>query len=89
VKIELEGLSKHIPCDTDFITIDKSKCNGCKLCAIICIVNLWKMKEGVAFIIDEYKEKCLECGSCAQVCESEAITFKYPSGGTGIVYEHG
>jgi ferredoxin-like protein FixX len=53
------------------------------------MVNLWKIHEGVAFLSDDYKEKCLECGSCAQVCEPEAITFRYPSGGAGIIYEHG
>ena len=89
MKIELERLSKHISGTGDFISIDIEKCNGCSMCAIICIVNLWKLKEGVAYIFDEYKEKCLECGSCAQVCEPEAITFKYPTGGTGIVYEYG
>jgi ferredoxin-like protein FixX len=89
MKIELEGLSKHIPSTGNFITIDKSKCNGCNQCAIICIVNLWKVKGGVASIINDYKIKCLECGSCAQVCEPGAINFTYPAGGTGIVYEHG
>ena len=89
MKIELEGLSKHLPSTIDYITIDKSKCNGCKMCAKICMVNLWKIHEGMAYLSDDYKEKCLECGSCAQVCEPEAISFRYPPGGTGIVYKHG
>lgn len=89
MNIELEGLSRHIPGTDNFISIDVSKCNGCNKCAIICIVNLWKIKEGVASIKSYYKDKCLECGSCAQVCEPGAITFKYPAGGTGIVFEHG
>ena len=89
MKIELERLSKHISGTSDFISIDTQKCNGCSMCAIICVVNLWKIKEGVAYIVENYKEKCLECGSCAQVCEPEAIKFTYPAGGTGIVYEYG
>ena len=89
MKIELERLSKHIPGTGNFISIDTEKCNGCNMCTIICIVNLWKMREGIAHIIDNYEEKCLECGSCAQVCEPAAITFRYPAGGTGIVFEYG
>jgi ferredoxin len=86
---QLEELTKHIPGTADFIKIDQSKCNGCGLCARICIVNLWGIKDSVAFIRDDYKEKCLECGSCGQVCEPNAIAFSYPAGGTGIVYEQG
>ncbi|MFX0048566.1 MAG: 4Fe-4S dicluster domain-containing protein [Candidatus Hermodarchaeota archaeon] len=89
MKIELDGLSKHIHGTGNFISIDDSKCNGCSKCAIICIVNLWKIKEGLASITDDYKNKCLECGSCAQVCEPGAINFMYPAGGTGVIYEQG
>ena len=89
MRFQLEELSKHIPGTGDFITIDQSKCNGCGLCAKICIVNLWGIKNGIAFIRSDYKERCLECGSCGQVCEPGAIDFKYPAGGTGVVYEQG
>ena len=40
-------------------------------------------------ISKDYKEKCLECGACYQVCEPDAISFQYPKGGTGIIYEKG
>ena len=83
------SLNKHILGTGDFIKLDQSKCNGCGLCTRICIVNLWGMKDGVAFIKDDYKEKCLECGSCGQVCEPGAIDFNYPTGGTGVVFEKG
>ena len=89
MKMNSNSLSKHIPGTGDFIKLDQSKCNGCGLCARICIVNLWGMKDGVAFIRDDYKENCLECGSCSQVCEPGAIDFNYPTGGTGVVFEKG
>jgi ferredoxin like protein len=90
VKIELEGLSTHIGDTGDFITFDKEKCNRCGRCLIICIVNLWKKDEdGLAYLVDNYKEKCLECAGCYQVCEAGAIDFKYPAGGTGVVFEQG
>ena len=89
MKINLEGLTKHISGTGEFIKIDPVKCNGCGLCVRVCILNLWGMQKGLAFIQENYKEKCLECGSCGQVCEPGAIEFKYPAGGTGIVYEKG
>ena len=89
MKIELEGLSKHITGTGEFITIYREKCNGCGYCVKICVVNLWGIKEGIALIRDDYKEKCLECGSCGQVCAPGAIDFSYPAGGTGVVYEQG
>ena len=89
MRIELERLSKHIPGTGDFIKIDQNKCNGCGICVRICIVNLWGLKNNVAVIRDDYKEKCLECGSCGQVCEPGAIDFSYPAGGTGVVFEQG
>ncbi|MHA1291054.1 MAG: ATP-binding protein [Promethearchaeota archaeon] len=89
MKIELEELSKHISGTGDFISIDNDKCNNCNMCLKICVMNLWKKKESKVYIIDDYKEKCLECGGCYMVCEPGAINFRYPSGGTGVVYEQG
>ncbi|MGQ4875933.1 MAG: 4Fe-4S dicluster domain-containing protein [Candidatus Helarchaeota archaeon] len=89
MKLELEKISKHIPSEVDFITIDNEKCNNCDRCLIICLMNLWKKKDGKVYISEDYKEKCLECGACWQVCEPGAIQFRYPSGGTGVIYENG
>lgn len=89
MKININGLSKHVPGTGDFIRIEQNKCNGCGLCVKVCIVNLWGLQDGIAFIRDDYKNRCLECGSCYMVCESGAINFNYPAGGTGIVYEKG
>ncbi len=89
MKIELEGISHRVPVTKDFIKVDPEKCTGCSRCLIICVVNLWKMKDGIAYIVDNYKEKCLECASCYQVCSSGAIEFEYPEGGTGVVYLQG
>jgi ferredoxin-like protein FixX len=83
------GLTKHILGTGNFIKINQIKCNGCGMCVRICIVNLWGIKNNIAFIRDDYKEKCLECGSCGQVCETGAIDFNYPAGGTGVIYEKG
>ena len=89
MNIELQGLTKRISGTGDFISIDYNKCNNCERCLVICIMNLWRKKEGKVYIIDEYQSKCLECAACFQVCEAEAIKFKYPIGGTGIIFEKG
>ncbi len=89
MKIEIESLTKRIPGTGDFISIDYNKCNNCERCLIICVMNLWRKKDGKIHIINDYKSKCLECAACYQVCEAEAIKFRYPTGGTGIIFEKG
>ena len=66
-------LTRHIPSTSEFISIDQNKCNKCENCILVCIANLWRK-------IDN---------ACYQVCEADAIEFRYPSGGTGIIYEKG
>ena len=83
------GLTKHIPGTSDFISIDQNKCNRCGQCILVCVANLWRKIDNAISISEDYKERCLECAACYQVCEADAIEFRYPSGGTGIVYEKG
>ena len=83
------GLTKHIPGTSDFISIDQNKCNRCGRCILVCVANLWRKINNTISISEDYKERCLECAACYQVCEADAIDFRYPSGGTGIVYEKG
>ena len=89
MKIELENLTKRVLGTGNFISVDNNKCNRCDRCLIICIMNLWRKKDDTIYIVDDYQSKCLECASCYQVCDSGAIYFQYPKGGTGIVIEKG
>lgn len=89
MKNEVNDLLERIPGTGDFITVDQSRCTGCGRCILICIMNLWRIRGGLASIVEDYQDKCLECGSCYQVCESDAISFQYPAGGTGIIYKQG
>lgn len=89
MKIEIDGLTKHIPGTGDFISIDYSKCNKCGQCLSVCILNLWYKQGDKIKLAENYQSKCLECAACYQVCETGAIKFQYPSGGTGVIYEKG
>ncbi len=87
--IHINDLVKRIPDTGDFISIDHEKCNMCGSCLIVCVANLWKKRENLVYIIDDYQSKCFECAACYQACESGAIDFHYPKGGTGVVFEKG
>lgn len=88
-KLEIDkfALSDIIPAPGDFIAFDPGKCTGCSGCAVVCPMDLWKMREGTAQLEPDYREKCMECGACYVACEAGAIDFSYPSGGTGVVYK--
>ncbi len=90
LNIELKKISQRAPGDTgDFIKLNEDKCIGCRKCTIVCVVNLWQMRGGIAKLRDDYKENCLECAACFSVCEAGAIDFSYPAGGTGVIYLNG
>ena len=57
--------------------IDKSKCNGCELCALYCPLDVIHMVEGVAEVT--YPYECWHCGACRQDCAKGAITFRFPA----------
>ncbi len=74
----------------DFIAYDDGKCSGCGDCALVCAASLWAVPEGKkARLAPKYRELCLECAACYTVCEQEAIDFRYPNGGSGIIIKHG
>jgi ferredoxin-like protein FixX len=74
----------------EFITFDKNKCNGCGNCALVCAANLWTIsKNNQARLSPKYREHCFECAACYAMCEQDAIEFRYPNGGSGIIIRHG
>ena len=91
IKIDIKSLVKRVDTDKtgDFISYDEEKCDGCGLCALVCSVNLWSVKNGKAKLAPKYQELCMECGACWDICEAEAVDFSYPAGGTGVIIEYG
>jgi len=74
----------------EFISYDESKCDGCGGCELVCSVALWVVpKGGKAKFSPKYKELCLECAACYAICDRDAIDFRYPDGGAGIIIKHG
>ena len=80
-------MSQYIPVEEDFITINKRRCNGCGNCILVCGGEVFEMKKKKAVVA--HIERCLECGNCEVACLKDAIVFKVPKGGTGIVYRYG
>jgi NAD-dependent dihydropyrimidine dehydrogenase PreA subunit len=74
----------------DFIKYNESKCNGCGVCHTVCAANLWAVpKDKKTRLSPKYRELCMECAACYLVCEQDAIDFRYPNGGSGIIIKHG
>jgi ferredoxin-like protein FixX len=74
----------------DFLFLDAEKCNGCGDCVNICAVGIWSVPGGKkAKISPRYRELCLECAGCWQMCDQEAIQFSFPKGGSGVVIKWG
>lgn len=80
-------MSRSIPVEENFITINIEKCNGCGNCMLVCGGDVFEMKKKKATVV--HIERCLECGNCEVACLRDAIVFKIPKGGTGIAYRYG
>ena len=60
--------------DVVTLELDAEKCNGCKLCTVVCPHGVFKIEERKAVIVD--RDACMECGACARNCASAAISLE-------------
>lgn len=65
-----------------FITIRTSLCTGCGDCVKVCLGECFEIKNQKAKI--KSLAACMECASCWYVCQSGAVNFRWPKGGTGF-----
>ena len=54
------------------LELDKSKCRGCGMCALVCPHRVFLIKNKKSIIID--RDRCMECGACEMNCKDQAIT---------------
>ncbi len=87
LRIDKRALVRIKPSPRHFILLDTERCDGCGACAVICPMDLWKVREGRARLARDYRRWCLECGSCYLACGRGAVGFDYPPPGTGVTYE--
>jgi ferredoxin-like protein FixX len=88
VRKKIRGLTGRRPKTEVHIKVVKERCNGCGNCVRFCPSGSYQLEDGYATW--KYGMKlCLECGTCYQVCESEAIEWRYPRRGEGVIYKSG
>ena len=58
---------------TNVVTLEyfPDKCTGCRRCIEVCPRQVIEMRNKKAFILD--RDRCIECGACANNCEYEAL----------------
>jgi NAD-dependent dihydropyrimidine dehydrogenase PreA subunit len=60
--------------DVVTLKLNQEKCNGCGMCTKVCPHDVFKLKEGKAFIV--HSDQCMECGACSMNCPMQAIYVK-------------
>ena len=56
------------------LELDSAKCNGCRMCTIVCPHNVFKVENKKAMIVQ--KDLCMECGACEKNCPENAISVR-------------
>jgi NAD-dependent dihydropyrimidine dehydrogenase PreA subunit len=56
------------------LRLDEERCNGCKMCVIVCPHSVFAVENRKAIITD--RDACMECGACALNCPEDALTVE-------------
>lgn len=54
------------------LAYSSEQCSGCGRCVEVCPHGVFLMQDKKAVVLD--RDLCMECGACAQNCESAAIS---------------
>lgn len=71
---------KYLP-SVSTLKLDVEKCNGCRMCIIVCPHGVFAIEKHRARITDI--DSCMECGACSNNCPEGAI---YVKTGVGCAY---
>jgi NAD-dependent dihydropyrimidine dehydrogenase PreA subunit len=53
------------------LSLDRSRCRGCRTCIDVCPHGVFRMTDGKSEIAD--RESCMECGACMRNCAAGAV----------------
>ena len=56
------------------LALNREACNGCSRCIEVCPHEVFALVKARAQIVD--REACIECGACANNCETGAIRVR-------------
>jgi len=54
------------------LELDGEKCNGCRMCTLVCPHFVFAVDNGKARIVE--RDACMECGACALNCPEGALS---------------
>ena len=60
--------------DVTTLSLDSSRCNGCRMCTKVCPHGVFRVEGGKAAIMR--RDACMECGACARNCEQGALAVE-------------
>ncbi len=56
------------------LRLDTARCNGCRMCIVVCPHGVFAVTQRKARIID--LDACMECGACELNCPEDALRVK-------------
>ena len=60
--------------DVVTLTLDRERCQGCRMCQAVCPHDVFGIEDRRAVIVD--RNACMECGACVQNCETGALEVR-------------
>ena len=69
------------------VTIELDKCDGCRLCAVVCPANILEMfgpKDNLKVRLKADVSGCMSCNNCLAVCVAQGVFATEPYDFVGV-----